>query len=1426
MLNYLALAGYDAEKAAAALPTVLHLAGAGGMDLATASDMVTDSMAALQMEVNQTNLDKFADQMAKTASTTNTSVSQLGEAILTVGATGANLRNGTTELNTQLGILANVGIKGAEGGTHLRNILLRLQSPTDKAAKQLNKLGIAVYDTDGKMRDTGAIFSDLKASMEGMSQSEIDQIMSTIFNKTDLAAAQALLAGAGDEYDRIFNIIENSGGAAAEMYKTMLDNLKGDVDMFSSATESLYLSLYKSINGTLRELVKTGTSYINRLTDAFNEGGFEGLATELGNVLGDAVTLIVGYAPKLVKAGVSVVSALVESIGNNADKIADAAADIAIELGGAIIKIAPKLATAFVKVIAAAGKALVGAIPKIFKSVPDSVYNALGLDKSAVVRVVSRFARNMKGAITKLFKGDLFGSIDSIGKAFNIDSGAMEKVKSIFTSIGNVLQKVWGFAQKAGSAIGSFIGKFASIGGIEATIAGLAAAFATLKAIKIGNTFINMAKGIKKAGGVMKLLAANKFLLIAAAIAAVVAGIVLLVKNWEKVKKAIGAGIDKVFGAGTFEKVSAALGKVGDAFKSVGEWGKSAFEKVKGAFTNGLGSIEGLSWSGIGQKIMAGVGNLGSWFVGLFKSGKKSTEDLTWSDVGDSVMTGVKTVIDAGGTFLSGLFSAGKTAVEAIPWGTIGTVIGDGVHGVIDVGGAFLTGGFEAAKTAIEAIDWANIGSTIGTAVNGTIDTAGAFLSGCFDTALTTINTIDWSSIGTTIGTAVNNTIDTAGAFLSGCFDTALTAINTIDWTSIGTTIGTAVNDTIDTAGAFLSGCFETAKTAIEGIEWTNIGTTIADGVNGAVDTAGAFLSGCFETAKTAIDGIDWASIGTTIATGVNGSIDTAGAFLSGCFDAAKATIDAIDWASIGTTIATGINGTIDAAGAFLSGGFEAAKASIEAIDWAGLGAKVGELTTVVASIPLDALSGVFTAADATINSIDWAGLGENVGNLLNQVTDLSADAISGVFTAAQSTIESIDWDGLGDRVANGLNRAGGILGDLGGTVLNLGELFAGGLEQATGALKDWALGTDDTSNAQAVGQQIVQDVSTGVTTETPNLVTTVDEAATQFLTAFEEKLTGEAATAIATTFISGFSTLGTDLATAFADVDLTTPITTPLADFSLEAEGTAIMGTFSAGIDAGAPTATASMTAAGEQIKTIAQSVDLTLQGTNMLRTMTNGMNSGRPAAIASATATGNSIKSTFSSINLYSIGANVVTGFKNGMQSMFSSLMATARNMAAQLKATIQSGMQVHSPSRFTEWIGNMTGEGLVNSLEGMTKKTTAAAAAMTMGITSALAPVAVAAPEVTAPSAIVQEYTATTPSATVSPYEVFATGGDSSDFSSSTNERRIVVDLQGGGRIEVNGLTKEQAIDLIFQQLKPQLQAILAEEIFTGGDEVYEF
>ena len=351
-LNYLALAGYDANKAAEVLPSVLNLAAAGGMDLAYASDLVTDAMASLNIEANKQNVDDFGNKLAMAASKANANVSQLGEAILTVGGTAANLKGGTTELTTALGLLANVGIKGAEGGTHLRNIILSLQSPTDEAAKKMQKLGLQVYDSQGKMRGLNDILSDLNSAMNGMTQGQKDSIINQLFNKTDLAAVNGLLAAQGDQWNTLAAQIDNADGAMGQMAETQIDNLQGAMTIMSSAFEGMQLAVYDELEPTLTEAVKWGTDCLTQLTTALSEGGPEAMLAAAGEIISDLAAGIAAQLPGLMTTGVEIITQLAQNLTDTMPAMLDTGAEVLAALAQGIINATPALLTSATEIIA------------------------------------------------------------------------------------------------------------------------------------------------------------------------------------------------------------------------------------------------------------------------------------------------------------------------------------------------------------------------------------------------------------------------------------------------------------------------------------------------------------------------------------------------------------------------------------------------------------------------------------------------------------------------------------------------------------------------------------------------------------------------------------------------------------------------------------------------------------------------------------------------------------------------------------------------------------------------------------------------------------------------------------------------------------------------------------------------------------------
>lgn len=294
-LNYMALAGYDAQTSMKMLPNVLNLAAAGNMELATASDMVTDAQSALGLSLEETT--KMVDEMARASSRSNTSVEQLGSAFLTVGGTAKILKGGTTELATALGLLADNGIKGAEGGTALRNILNSISGK--KFEKNFGALGISAYDAQGNMRDLKDVFIDMNKAMDGMSTKDRTKLIASTFNIRDLKSVNALLGTSVTRWDELTAAIEDSEGAAGKMAETQLDNLAGDITLMKSAFEGLQITISDKLSPSFRIFVQGVTNGIGVINDIMSGEGVNGVrsfasavVSAIANAIPDAIRSI------------------------------------------------------------------------------------------------------------------------------------------------------------------------------------------------------------------------------------------------------------------------------------------------------------------------------------------------------------------------------------------------------------------------------------------------------------------------------------------------------------------------------------------------------------------------------------------------------------------------------------------------------------------------------------------------------------------------------------------------------------------------------------------------------------------------------------------------------------------------------------------------------------------------------------------------------------------------------------------------------------------------------------------------------------------------------------------------------------------------------------------------------------------------------
>ena len=403
-LNYMALAGYDADTSMQMLPNVLNLAAAGSIDLASASDMVTDAQSALGLSLDETSA--MVDQMAAASSKSNTSVEQLGEAFLTIGATARNVKGGTQELATVLGVLADNGIKGSEGGTHLRNILLSLQNAAEDGAVDFGDFAVSIYDSEGNMRSMIDIIADMQAGMGDMSQEAKDAMMSGVFNKTDLASVNALLGTEIDRFDELSGAIGDSAGAAQKMADTQLDNLSGDITLFKSALEGVQIAVSDGLAPTLREFVEIGTEGLSSLSEALRNGDMEGAMDALSGFIENIAGKLLEHVPDLLKVGIKIVEGLanaivaslptlisalpsifsslleailnvIGTIGENMDTILPSLVEMVLGIADALIDNIDLMIDAALKLAVGLAEGLIQAIPTIVERLPEMIENII-----------------------------------------------------------------------------------------------------------------------------------------------------------------------------------------------------------------------------------------------------------------------------------------------------------------------------------------------------------------------------------------------------------------------------------------------------------------------------------------------------------------------------------------------------------------------------------------------------------------------------------------------------------------------------------------------------------------------------------------------------------------------------------------------------------------------------------------------------------------------------------------------------------------------------------------------------------------------------------------------------------------------------------------------------------------------------------------
>ncbi|MDR3154173.1 MAG: phage tail tape measure protein, partial [Deltaproteobacteria bacterium] len=257
-LQYLAMAGLDAEKAMQALPGTMNLASAGALELGTAADITTNILAGMGMEVE--DLGRVNDVMVTAFTSSNATLEELGEAFKYVGPAAKGLGYDIETVSVLLGNLANAGIKGSMAGTSLQGAFF-------DTAKVFEAFGESATDAGGKTKD----FLDALDLMvqKGAGASQVQDIFGDRATKAVLALMDLVKKDAGALREEIRKVEQESAGAAEQVAETLRGSLKVVMDELGGAFESVALGAFGDNLESLKEGVRGLTESVRKAAPMF-----------------------------------------------------------------------------------------------------------------------------------------------------------------------------------------------------------------------------------------------------------------------------------------------------------------------------------------------------------------------------------------------------------------------------------------------------------------------------------------------------------------------------------------------------------------------------------------------------------------------------------------------------------------------------------------------------------------------------------------------------------------------------------------------------------------------------------------------------------------------------------------------------------------------------------------------------------------------------------------------------------------------------------------------------------------------------------------------------------------------------------------------------------------------------------------------------
>lgn len=304
-MQYMAMAGWKTQDMMDGLEGIMNLAAASGEDLASTSDIVTDALTAFGLSAKDSS--HFSDILAAASSNANTNVSMMGETFKYAAPVLGSLGYTAEDAALAIGLMANAGIKSSQAGTSLRGAITNLAKPTDTVAAAMDKYGISLTDSSGKMLSLRELMEQLRQKLGGLSEAEQAQAAAALFGKEAMSGMLAIINGSDKDFEKLAGAIDNCDGSSEKMANTMNDNLQGQITILMSQLQELAISFGEILMPKIRDIVTHIQNFVDKL-NAMDEGQKETIL-RIGMFVAALAPMLIGLG-KVITFSANVSSAL------------------------------------------------------------------------------------------------------------------------------------------------------------------------------------------------------------------------------------------------------------------------------------------------------------------------------------------------------------------------------------------------------------------------------------------------------------------------------------------------------------------------------------------------------------------------------------------------------------------------------------------------------------------------------------------------------------------------------------------------------------------------------------------------------------------------------------------------------------------------------------------------------------------------------------------------------------------------------------------------------------------------------------------------------------------------------------------------------------------------------------------------------------